>query len=61
MASLSEDGSAGTVSVSWQAKEWLRLTGELLQVDSRRAQRSLTGDAPRQSETQFQLAARFYL
>ena len=58
---LSEDGSAGTVSVSWQAKEWLRLTGELLQVDSRRGQRSLTGDAPRQSETQFQLAGRFYL
>jgi hypothetical protein len=42
-------------------EKWLRLTGELLIVDSRRPERALTGIAPEQTEKQLQLMARVYL
>ncbi|HEY4123038.1 MAG TPA: hypothetical protein VGM36_00405 [Rhizomicrobium sp.] len=59
--SASEDGHAYTLAASWLPKEWLRLTGEFLSVDSTRAQRRTAGLAPHQIDNQFQLAARFYL
>jgi len=57
---LSEDGHAGTLSVSWQPKKWLRLTSEVLLVDSTRRERLPEGEAARQIETQFQFALRVY-
>jgi hypothetical protein len=57
---LSEDGYAGTISANWQPRKWLRLTGEFLLADSTRPERVLEGDAARQIEKQFQLAARVY-
>lgn len=56
----SEDGTAGTVSASWRPEKWLRLTGEFVIVDSRRAQRALTGLDPQQTEKQLQLVSRIY-
>ena len=59
-ALFSEDGHAGTLAVSWLPQKWLRISGEFLISDSTRPERALTGDAPRQVEKQFQLAARIY-
>ena len=58
---ISEDGTAGTFSASWQAHDWLRLTSEILVVDSNRTQRSVDKVATHQTETQVQFAARLYL
>jgi hypothetical protein len=49
----SENGRAVTASASWEPKDWVRLTGEVLSLDALRE--------GRQHETQFQLSARFYL
>ncbi len=57
---LSEDGHAFDVTANWLPRHWLRLGGELLVVDSTRAQRALDGDAPHQVETQFQFVVRTY-
>jgi len=57
-APLSENGSAWTAALNWRPKEWLRVTGELLRVDSTRNQRLLEGLSPRQVETQAQLSLR---
>ena len=57
----SENGYALTAAVSWLPKDWLKLTGELLSITSKRDGRAIAGLDPRQSETQFQLSARFYL
>jgi hypothetical protein len=59
-ALLSEDGHAATIDVSWLPRKWLRLTSEFLVSDSTRPERAVVGDAPRQIEKQFQLAARIY-
>jgi hypothetical protein len=55
---LSEHGNAMTAALNWRPREGLRITGELLRIDSVRAQRSLEGLAPRQADLQLQLAAR---
>jgi hypothetical protein len=39
----------------------LKLTGELVSLTSKRGERVVTGVDPEQTETQFQLSARFYL
>jgi hypothetical protein len=57
---FSENGDALTAAVSWLPRDWLRLTGEVLWIDSRRDERAIGGLAPRQSDTQLQLSARFY-
>lgn len=59
--SLSENGYAVTGSASWFPKNWLRLTGEIIYIDSKRNEREVEDIAPRQSETQAQLSARIYL
>ncbi len=56
----SENGTALTAAVSWLPNDWLKLTGELLSVTSTRGERSLEGLDPQQSETEFQLSAKFY-
>ena len=58
---LSEDGHAGTLSASYLPAKWLRLTGELMVVDSNRPGRTLTGDPSQQTEIQFQISTRVYL
>jgi hypothetical protein len=60
-SSLSENGYALTGSASWLPKEWVRLSSELIYIDSKRNERVVVGLDPRQGETQFQLSARFYL
>jgi hypothetical protein len=57
---LGENGRALTGAVSWLPRDWVRLTGEVLWVDSTREERIVTGLSPRKSETQAQLSARFY-
>jgi hypothetical protein len=57
---LSENGDAITGAVSWLPREWLRLTGEVLWIDSKRDERIITGLSPHQSGTQLQLSARVY-
>ncbi len=58
---LSEDGYAFDVTVSWLPRNWLRLSAEYLLVDDTRAQRRIDGDAPHQTESQFQFVVRSYL
>ena len=58
---LDEDGHAFTGAVNWSARDWLRLTAELIALDSRRRERVLAGSPAQRSDTQFQLGARFFL
>lgn len=58
---LSENGKALTGAVSWLPRDWVRLTGEVLWINSRRDERIISGIEPRQSNVQLQLSARFYL
>jgi hypothetical protein len=60
-ALFSENGYALTFAASWLPKDWLRLTGEVLYIDSTRDERVLEGLAPNQSDTEGQLSLRFYL
>lgn len=57
-APLAEHGNALTAALNWRPREGLRVTGELLRIDSTRAQRTLEGLAPRQAELQVQLGVR---
>jgi hypothetical protein len=57
---LSEHGQALTAAVSYRLAEGLRLTAELLRVNSWRVQRAAVGLAPRGRETQVQFAIRYY-
>ena len=53
---LSEDGNAVTAALSWQKYEWLKLTGEMVLMHSRRREYTLVGvpsGALGQSEIQF--------
>jgi len=56
----SEDGHSFTASGTWVPYNWLRVTAEVIYVDSTRDQRLIVGLDPHQTQTQFQLAARFY-
>jgi hypothetical protein len=56
---LSEHGNAVTLALNWKPREWLRLTGEALRIDSTRDQRIALGLAPHQIDTQLQFNARF--
>lgn len=55
-----ENGRALTASVSWLPKDWLRLTGEVLAIDSKRPERAIVGIDPHQTEAQTQLSVRIY-
>ncbi len=56
----SEHGNAVTLALNWRPRPWLRLTGELVRIDSWRTQRLDEGLAPRRADTQAQLAARVF-
>jgi hypothetical protein len=58
---LNEDGQAATVSLSWQHFDWLRVTGEMIAMQSRRREYVLAGfPASSVDQRQFQLSARFF-
>ncbi len=58
---MDEDGHAFTAAVLWSARDWLRLSVELLTIDSRRAERLLQGAPAEVGDSQFQLGARVFL
>lgn len=55
---LSEHGHAWTAALNWRPAPWLRVTGELLRIDSTRNQRRVEGLSPRQVDMQLQLSLR---
>lgn len=55
-----EHGNAVTAALNWRPNEWLRLTGELLRIDSRRTQRAEVGLPEHAAITQLQLSARLF-
>lgn len=57
---MSENGDAGTFDATWFARTWLQITAEAIVLGSERDQRILVGDAPRDTERQFQLMARVF-
>lgn len=54
-----EHGHALTAALNWQRDDHLRLTGELLAIDSARTERRRLGEAERQRELQVQLSLRW--
>jgi hypothetical protein len=59
---MDEDGDAATVSLSWQHFDWLRVTGEMIAMQSRRGEYVLAGfPSDSASQQEFQLSARFFL
>jgi hypothetical protein len=54
----SEHGTALTAAITWSPAKWVRVIGEVLEVDSWRAQRLHFGKSPHAMETQAQLAIR---
>ncbi len=60
-APFSEHGNALTFAVNYLPNDWLRITGEVLRIDSTRTQRTILGDPAKAEETQFQLNFRSYL
>lgn len=57
---LEEHGNAITLALSWRPHERLRVTGELLRIDSERDQRRRGGLDPRQTDTQLQVGVRMF-
>jgi hypothetical protein len=58
---MNEDGHAATVSLSWQHFDWLRITGEMIAMQSRRREYLLDGfPSAALSQQQLQLSARFF-
>jgi len=57
---LSEDGYGFDATANYRLRDWLRLSGEYLTVNDRRAQRALVGDPARAAENQFQFVVRAY-
>jgi len=58
---LNEDGNAVTLSLSWQHFDWLRVTGEMIAMQSRRREYLLDGfPSAALDQQQFQISARFF-
>jgi hypothetical protein len=57
---LSEDGNAWTLAANYAPETWIRLSTELLIVNSTRPQRLLQGDPASIVETQLQFAVRIF-
>jgi hypothetical protein len=53
-----EHGNAVTAALNWRPRDWLRLTAEVLRIDSVRAQRVDAGLPPASMVTQVQLGVR---
>ncbi len=62
LAKYSEHGNALTLALNWRPRqwEWLRVTGEVIRIESWRIQRLQEGLAPRAVDTQGQLAVRAF-
>jgi hypothetical protein len=56
----SEDGDAFTAAVSWSQYDWLRLTGEVIAMDSRRGEYVPAGLVLNRTDTQIQFDSRFF-
>jgi len=56
----SEDGDAFTAAVSWSPKDWLRLTGEVIAMHSRRGEYVPAGLGAVRTDTQTQFSTRFF-
>lgn len=59
-APLEEHGNALALALNWRPRSFLRVTGELLRIDSTRTQRRLGGLDARQVDWQVQIAAKLY-
>lgn len=60
-ALVDEDGDAGTFALSWQGLEWLRVTGELIAMQSRKNEYVLAGfPSASVAQQEFQLSGRFF-
>ncbi|HZQ41134.1 MAG TPA: hypothetical protein VFA87_10075 [Rhizomicrobium sp.] len=58
---MNEDGHAGTMALSWQATDWLRITGEWIVMQSRKNEYALAGFAsPKATQQEFQLSAKVF-
>lgn len=55
-----EDGYATTVSLSWSPQEWMRVTGEVIAMTSRRGEYVAAGMPYNRNDSQFQLSTRFF-
>jgi len=55
-----EDGNATTASLSWLPQDWVRLTGELIVMTSRRGEYVSAGMPYQRNDTQIQFDARFF-
>jgi len=56
-----EDGRAGTLALSWQGVDWLRVTGEWILMQSRKNEYVLAGFAsPQASQQELQLSAKIF-
>jgi hypothetical protein len=56
----SEDGDATTGSISWSGFDWLRLTGEVIKMNSRRGEYVPAGLGLNRGDTQVQFDSRFF-
>ena len=56
----SEHGHAITAALNWRPNPHLRLTGEVLRIDSTRSQRALDGEDPQQVDVQVQVGVRVF-
>jgi hypothetical protein len=56
----SEDGDATTAAVSYAVRPWLRLTGEMVAMRSRRGEYVPAGLGLNRTDTQFQFSTRFF-
>jgi hypothetical protein len=56
----SEDGNATTGSISWSAYDWLRLTAEVIKMNSRRGEYVPAGLGLNRGDTQVQFDSRFF-
>ncbi len=60
LPAFGEHGHAFTLAGAWLPETWLRISGELLVIDSTRPMRRIMGLDADSLETQFQLGARVY-
>jgi hypothetical protein len=56
----SEDGDAFTAAASWSPQGWLRLTGEVIALHSRRGEYVPAGLGTARDDTQTQVSTRFF-
>ena len=60
-ALMNEDGHAGTFALSWQGIDWLRVTGEVIAMQSRKNQYLQAGfSSPKVAQQEFQLSAKVF-